>query len=688
MSARFILGPAGSGKSRWCFDRIVEAARSDPIGPGIYWITPKQATFMAERELACASGLGAFCRIRVVSFESLGREILNECGAVAIPELTRSGRQMLLGQLLRRHEKDLKFFGSSARRSGLAVEIDRIFSELERCGTTAQDVAATLADTADGPGAVSYALSAKLRDLALLHREYAQFIGQDRLDPHRRLTEVLSRIDISRRVRGADFYVDGFYDLTERERVLTCRLARAGRAMHVTLTLDPDSPLITGTTDEPADQGLFFRTEQAYRRLRSALEGSGIRIEKPIVLTGRGRFANETIAELERGLRQGDARTLPRAQGVELIEASNRREEVDAAARKIRELAASGMRLRDIAVLARDLDEYQELLDVSFREHRIPFFVDRRRQAAHHPLVRFVRALPVVALHNWDHDAVMVILKTALVPLGEDEPPELRDQTRLDLADELENFVLRHRIRGGAWQTTQPWNYSRETPNGGAEHGESALETQRMDRLRRRIAQAFSPVIEAICGGPRNSIRCFVASVLEVLNRCGVEATLARWIETAQSRQRWEEAAEHAQVWNELIELLDQMNDLLGDAQASGQEFLEILEVGLEDFDLALTPPTVDQVLIGQVDRTRTPTIRAAIILGMVEGGFPRRASEDSIFSDSDRHQLLDRRIEVEPDSRRRLFDERFLFYIALTRASEQLIVMRPLADDAGRALA
>src|SRR5206468_2358170 len=89
MSVTFVISRAGSGKSRRCFERIVEALRADPLGPPIYWLLPKQATFMAERRLTCGSDLPGFCRARVASFEELGRDIFSACGGAAVPEVTQ-----------------------------------------------------------------------------------------------------------------------------------------------------------------------------------------------------------------------------------------------------------------------------------------------------------------------------------------------------------------------------------------------------------------------------------------------------------------------------------------------------------------------------------------------------------------------------------------------------------------------
>src|SRR5947207_37363 len=111
MAVRLVIGRAGSGKTRRCLDAVVAACRADPLGPPVYWIVPKQATFMTERHLTCSAGLDGFCRARILSFDTLGEEILHECGGAAIPEVTPLGRQMILGHLLRKHQLALRFFG-------------------------------------------------------------------------------------------------------------------------------------------------------------------------------------------------------------------------------------------------------------------------------------------------------------------------------------------------------------------------------------------------------------------------------------------------------------------------------------------------------------------------------------------------------------------------------------------------
>ena len=113
-------------------------------------------------------------------------------------------------------------------------------------------------------------------------------------------------------------------------------------------------------------------------------------------------------------------------------------------------LLAQGYRLRDIAVIVRSLESYHTLIAAAFDEHGIPYFVDRRRAAAHHPLLQLRRCALQAAREDWSHDAVVALMKTGLAGLS------------LDEADELENYVLLHRIRGSAWESPEPWAWRRD----------------------------------------------------------------------------------------------------------------------------------------------------------------------------------------------------------------------------------
>jgi len=127
----------------------------------------------------------------------------------------------------------------------------------------------------------------------------------------------------------------------------------------------------------------------------------------------------------------------------------------------------------------------------------------------------------------------------------------------------------------------------------------------------------------------------------------------------------------------------------LGEEPVSLFEFARILDSGLENLRPGRVPPRLDQVLVGAVDRSRQPDIRACFILGANDGVFPARSGEDVVFDDREREELRESfAMELSPSGRERAYTEDYYAYIALTRASERLWVSWARSDDGGRALA
>jgi len=324
------------------------------------------------------------------------------------------------------------------------------------------------------------------------------------------------------------------------------------------------------------------------------------------------------------------------------------------------------MRYRDVAVLMRSEPEYRDLIDASFAEHGIPFFSDRRRTASHHPLLRLIRASLAVARTNWGHEAIISTIKTGLAGLGDDE------------ADALENYVLQQGIRHGMWIDPAPWTARRRRGDDADDPDGQSIDAQRIEILRRRLVDRLGPFVQAVTAKPQStSVKSLAAAIFSLLESLQVRAKIVAWMDQAEACHRLEERSEHERVWDELVRLFDEMVDLLGDEPISLEDFAAILDTALEGFDLALTPPTVDQVLVGPVDRTRTPDIKACVVLGLSEGQFPRGLRQDTVFSDVDRRALGRRNFDLDPDTQRRLLDENFWFYVAMTRASHRLLLTR-----------
>jgi ATP-dependent helicase/nuclease subunit B len=171
------------------------------------------------------------------------------------------------------------------------------------------------------------------------------------------------------------------------------------------------------------------------------------------------------------------------------------------------------------------------------------------------------------------------------------------------------------------------------------------------------------------------------------LQQTGSYQRLESWREQAQQLGHLEQAREHEQVWTRLIDLLDQMVELVGHETADLEIFAGMLATGLDGIRIGLVPPAIDQVLIGDMDRTRSFGVKYLFMLGVNEGVIPLKPREQSILTEFERERLQDEGISLAPDSRRRLLDERFLIYHAWFLPSEGLWISYSIADAEGKTL-
>ena len=657
-TATFVVGRAKSGKSTRIAERIVELLRSDPLGPPVLLVVPKQATLEHERHFALNCGLPGHARLRVHSFDSLLQGVAADVGGGGTgARVDRLGRLVLLHHLLRRHADGLTYFRSAAKHPGTVAQIDAALLELAAADADPADVADRLeAHAADAGDATP----AKARDLARIDADYRRLLGP-RIDPQQHGRVALLRAGDSPLFRGATLFVDGFDALSAADRRLLVAAAGACRETVVTFRLDPAD-----------DLDLFAAASASRAALAADLSRIGV---KSIVndTLEVAHFESPALSLIERSWPQPNA-PVGRGQeagGVRLLRCPTPAAEAEAAAAQVLDWLADGLRPRDCVVLCRDLEAYRADLEAAFAEVGLPTFADRRRPTRHHPLVALVRGCLRVADGGWRHADAIDLLKCGL--LGD-----------ADGAHVLENYVLEHRVRGrAAWTQREPWGGRRR----GEEDEAPALDEPAdvADRVRRRLVDAVAPLSEAI-DGPARTAAEHAASLWETIESLGVPASVAALVDAADPA----EVDEHRQAWSAVCGLLDQVVDLFGDEPLTGREFARSVEFGLEQVEFAVVPPTLDATILGDVRRTVLPPggARACVVVGLAEGVFPAAAEPALVLDDADRRALRAGGVEVEPAADERQARERHLAYLAFTRGSERLTLTRPAADAAGRPLA
>ncbi len=656
MQTRFLLGPAGSGKTFRCLAEIRRELIASPDGPPLLLLAPKQATFQLERQLLAAPDLHGYTRLHILSFERLADFVLTNLGVTTRALLAEEGRVMVLRALLLKKQSELKVFRASARLAGFAQQLSLLLRDLQRHQISPRRLG-ELSRAATTP-----ALRDKLHDLALMAQAYADWLQ------HHQLQDAANLLDVARdalnhegKLRRAAVFIqqmwlDGFAEMTPQEvALLAALLPHCGQAtLAFCLESEPTAP--------PSWLSTWSVVAQTFRRCHAALTALpevNITVEKLSNSASPGRFAAApALQQLEANWSRPGASAAARHEdsAIRLVTCADAETEVICAAREILRHVHAGGRYRDCAVILRALPSHQAALERTFRRYEIPFFLDTRESVAHHPLAELTRfALRTVAYH-WRHDDWFGALKTGLVSGTETE------------IDRLENLALARGWEGNVWHQplVVPDNESLAA---------------RVEALRQKIIPPFLALAK-LSTAPVTGAELSDA-LRNFWHALDINATLDAWSTRNGERQ----AQIHDTVRTQMLAWLENLERAFTADALALRDWLPIIEAGFAGLSVGVVPPALDQVLIGAVDRSRNPELKLACLLGWNEGLFPAPPEGGRLLTEADYTSLEQQDIYLGPNHRQRLGTERYLGYIAVTRASQRLVITRAARDAKDRPL-
>lgn len=669
MAVQFILGRSGSGKTTYCIGAIVKAL-AESVDQQLILLVPEQATYQAERAILTDKKIAGYSRLSVLSFDRL--QFMLSGKNTARPVLSGIGRQMIVHRILRDNRNKLEIFGSASAGPGLSRQMAHTVAELHEYAKTPDDVEQLLRELRKDDGNRLAAL--KFADIGLILREYLEFVEGRFIDPDLQLARACRAVAHAGFVKGAKLWVDGFAGFTAAELAILAELLKVVADARIAMCLDPAridwlNPGVSGTDGT----GLFSPTERTYADLVEMVGSSKLKLAGPVILEKAPRFsACRPLAHVERNIFELEPTRIDAADSIRIVSAPNARAEVRFVAGQVLELVRDGKcRYRDIAVIASDIESYQHYIRAYFEDFGIPFFIDKRKPLNHHPVVQLVCSALQVITGGFSHGDIFAFLKTDLVPVHRGE------------VDLLENYCLAFGISARDWQSDKDWHFA------GPDNGH--FDEKRINRIRRKISRPLLDLQESLCAtdnGPKTvSAEQFTQTVFAFLDVLDTGKTVGRWIAQANERKDAAAADEHQQFYNKFVDIFDELIEVFEGRTMAAEDYLAIVQSAFSQLTLAFIPPTLDQVLVGSIERSRHPDLKAVFLIGATQRQFPVPVSSDSILTDADRIAAESADFPLAPTSSQTLTERQYLAYIAFTRPSQFLCVTYPSVDEKGGAV-
>ncbi|MGH7989932.1 MAG: PD-(D/E)XK nuclease family protein, partial [Limisphaerales bacterium] len=648
MQARFLLGPAGSGKTFRCLAEIRAALKKNPEGGpfaapeqregGLIFLAPKQATFQLERQLLADNSLNGFTRLQILSFERLAHFIFEKLNIAPPQQLSDEGRVMVLRALLLRHENELKLFRQSARRPGFAQQLSGLLRELQQHQITPEKLRA-LAQNKN----LRAELCDKLNDLALLHENYSHWLAENKLQDANCLldftTDELRKISAiqNSKFKIQNLFLDGFAEMTPQELGLLAAVLPFCENATLAFCLDETA----SREKENSWLSIWNTVGKIFQQCRQRIENlpdAKIEIEILSRDSKKNRFVkNSGLQLLEQNWQQSSRNNSEKLaignpqSTISVCACANPEAEAVFAAREILKFVRAGNRFRDCGIIVRNLENYHKPLARIFRRYQIPFFLDRRESVAHHPLAELTRSALRTVAFDWQHDDWFAALKAGFCGVEENE------------IDALENAALEFGWRGKKWREPLP--------------------DENFERLRKKILPPFENLFAQLAKLKFQPNGKQLAEIVrELWSDLKVEQQLENWsAEISDSTIQRFNVSTHSAVFDQMNSWLENLELGFANESLPLRDWLPILESGLANLTVGAIPPVLDEVLIGAIDRARNPDLKFALVLGVNESVFPAAPNSPAILTESDRDEL---QVPLGPDLRAQLSRERFYGYL------------------------
>lgn len=642
-----LIGRAKTGKSDTVLRRMAKLGDS---GQQIL-LVPEHASHQAEVDLCRVCGPTVSRHAEVLSFRRLSDRVLSITGGIAQVTLDAGGKLLTLQKALLEVAPELTVYRRPSQKSSFLQQLLELFDEL-RCYEVTPEMLYTQAQDITG------ATHDKLRDLSLLYGAYEARLKRPGLDARDRMTKLCDSLEASGYVCGKDIFIDGFTYFNAQERRVLGILLRQARSVTVTLLGEP------GSREE-----IFEASLRTLGQLRRLAEENGCRVE----LQEQRTADNTALGHVERYFFGNAAVYIGDSSAVRIREADTVFSEVEQVAADIRRLVAAGKcRYRDITVAARNMGDYEGVIETVFERYGIPAYLSRRSDILEKPVLSLLTGVLSSIGNSYEYDDMFRWLKTGLAGLTAEE------------CDQLENYVIRWEIHGQMWLRDVDWT---ENPDGyGAswnEERQARLDV--VNALRKRIRGSLLRLAEGLKTGETAGEK--VNTLYSFMEELSLQNALESQMRAQAEAGYLQDAEETAQLWDILCGVLDQFVEILGDEPMGLDEFTRLFRQVLTQYSVGTIPVSLDQVSVSEITRNDRHTAKYLFLLGANDHVLPDPGQSGGILNDDDRDELARRGIELAPAGMERMSIELQNLYAALAQPTVGLLVSYPVTDVSGAEL-
>jgi ATP-dependent helicase/DNAse subunit B len=709
---QLLLAPAGHGKTERVIQRIRQVLAEEPLAPVIVVVPNSiQANNFRKRLSASGGALG----VEVHTFHTLYAELLTRAGS-PIPLLLDPVRIRLLrfivDDLCRPHpdplplgEGEIQYYAALRAKPGFIAGLRNTMEELKRARIFPDHFSASVRG-----------LGARLEEIALVYSSYQDWLQKQNWADNEGRGWLAAIALEENETLGADtrlVCVTGFDEFNPTQLAVLALLASRTKESLITLTGDIENPI-------RAAHHRFYRAQAAIisslKLQPEALDSSSM-LSADIANVEATLFENVVASRplakqspVNGGLLRREGH--PPRNDIEFVEAQTRAVEARAALRWVKaRVVRDGLKLTDVAILARDIEPYRPFLEEVAEEFGIPLRIAGGQSLGENPAVSALLTLLSLPAEEWKRRALVESWRSPYFDFSEQgidaESAALLDE--ISRAGRVIQGISQWSEALELWKKRKVMEFEDDLPS-----AESNVSRHSSIQRQETLESVFNSFVDLLTPPSRASMKEFVAFVEALIGDDpaldplpaspksdvgnlgyapnnkhvgfwgGVEGGGGgvRVVACARANPATSERDVAAlRVFKDVLRGLVLAESVLGADSISYADFYNDLRGAVEAASFTVANET--GVFAASVLDGRGLSFEAVVLMGLSEGEFPKQEREDIFLRESDRAILRERGLPLET---RLHGDEATFFYQAVTRGRQHLLLTRPYLAEDGQA--
>lgn len=677
MALQFVYGTSVSKKSEYIYRQMITLSMEHP-DENFLVLVPEQATLQIQKELLKLHPAHALTNVDILSFRRLAYRVFDELHQKELNILDDTGKTMILRKVAGQKKGDLSVFSGNLSKIGFIEQLKSMVSEFYQYRIDEEKLNQVLNKLDRAP-----LLKMKMQNIHTIYQAFKESLASDYITAEELLSVLCRVADQSDYIHKSTIVLDGFTGFTPVQyQLLQVLMAHARHIACVVTVGEEIYPPGDGKKGIPQwgiskeECGLFHMSYQMTEKLKELAKQISCPCNDSYHIFVREEEKRPKILQfLEKSLFRYPMKVYkePDSNEISIYQAKNPSEEVTFLIGEVLRLVREeGYEYRDIGVIVGDTSLYEPAMTNQMGKAQIPYFIDQKKNLIGNPLVELIRSLLDVIAQGFSYESMFAWLKNPLSGIKRED------------VDILENYVIALGIRGKKrWQS----EWSRVYPGFVKGH------LEKINKIRESVMEPFQYFYHVLSGKEeerrpsRCTVRRWTEALWRFLDNIHAEESLLRMASEFEEKQLFHLQKEYEQAYKKVIELLDQFVSLMGEETLNLQEYIQILEAGFSDIQVGLIPPALDQLMIGDLMRSRLGNVKALFLLGVNDGVLPQKAAEGGLLTDQEREVLKSLSFDLAPTSREESFTQKYYIYRMVTKPTQKLYLTYSSTDNQGKAI-